>query len=158
MRGPRSVRYVLPEHVSTLLRQYRQRPGENETGGVLAGWNRKGCFSDTWTVSHFSLPSHKNKAGPRWFQLNRQAAQRFVSDVFSATNGTVYFCGFWHTHPEPYPTRSKQDKKVISDLFRNSKLEISTQLGLIVGTEGGIYAWCQRSDGKISENLRGILM
>lgn len=150
-RGIRSVRYQIPDHIHVLLRQYRQRAGQNEMGGVLAGWMQQGCLSDIWTISHFSLPSQDHPAGPRWFQLNRNIAQHFIDELFVASAGTIYFCGFWHTHPEPYPSCSGPDKKVIEDLFRNSKLEITTQLGIIIGNQGSIYAWCQRRDGKIFE-------
>ncbi|WP_373537813.1 Mov34/MPN/PAD-1 family protein [Microcoleus sp.] len=150
-RGLRGVHYQLPDHIQVLLRQYRQRAGQNEMGGLLAGWMRQKCMSDVWTISHFSLPSQDHPAGPRWFQLNRQVAQNFIDDLFVASSGTVYFIGFWHTHPEPHPSRSRPDERVIHDLFRNSRLEISTQLGIIVGNQGSLYAWCQRADGQISE-------
>lgn len=143
------AQYEITDEVVGLLRQYRQRSDDNETGGVLAGWREKS--EDRWTVTHLSLPSHKNKSGWNWFQLDQKFAQKYVSDVFASSGGTIYYCGFWHTHPEPVPRRSPQDESVISDLFRNGKLGIKIQLGLIVGNQGKIYPWCQQSDGRIIE-------
>lgn len=152
MRGSRFVRYVLPAREVELLRQYRQRPNQNEMGGVLAGWLRRTWCGDTWMVSHFSLPSSAHAAGPAWFQLHQPTAQRYLDELFAASKGRVYFCGFWHTHPEPCPSHSPPDRRVIADLFANGKLEIITQLGLIVGNEGVLYGWCQRANGTVREN------
>ena len=137
--------FEITDPVEALLRQYRQRPRQNEMGGVLAGWLRS--EDGVFVVSHLSLPSHKHKAGKTWFQLNQKVAQAYVDLVFNSSGGMIDFCGFWHTHPEPNPSPSPPDRKVIADLFRNGRLNIKYQLGLIVGTTGQICAWSQDEDG-----------
>ncbi len=151
-RGVRGVRYALTPALIELLRQYRQRARQPEMGGLLAGWQHRRCLGQAWVVTHLSLPISAHRAGRTWFQLDRAEAQRFIDDLWHAYRGKIYLCGYWHTHPEPFPRRSRNDEHVIHDLFHNSpQLELTTQLGLIVGNTGQLYAWCQRDDGRIYE-------
>jgi len=137
--------FEITDYVETILRQYRQRPSQNEMGGVLTGWLRDN--DGHFVVSNLSLPSSEHKAGKTWFQLNQKVAQTYVNYVFQTSGGKVDLCGFWHTHPEPDPNPSPQDHRVISDLFRNGRLNIKFQLGLIVGDTGKICAWVQGKRG-----------
>jgi len=145
LRFKRAGPIEISDEVEGLLRQYRQREGQNEMGGVLVGWQRD--VDDTFVVCDMSLPSCEHKAGKMWFQLNPIFAQSYLDRVFKASSGVICYCGFWHTHPEENPIRSRPDRKVLSDLFCNGKLNFSWQLGLIIGDTGKIYSWCQYEDG-----------
>lgn len=136
---------ISPSAMSTLT-CYRQRPRAAERGGVLAGY-RIGARS--WVVTHASPPSPRSLAGLFWVKRDRRDAQCFIDRVFAETNGTVNYLGEWHTHPEPYPSTSREDRTMLVELLRNSRLEIDFLLGAIVGTAGAQYWWCQTASGEL---------
>jgi integrative and conjugative element protein (TIGR02256 family) len=133
-----------PETTIQFLRSYCQSPTSCETGGVLAGFLRK---DNIWVVSHPMPPSPRNRAGRFWVKRHRGDSQKFVENVFKATDGIVNYIGEWHTHPEPVPTPSGKDRKMIDDLLRTSRLEINFLIGVIVGTSGTLCVWCQDAGG-----------
>ena len=126
------------------LRSYRQRPRAAERGGVLAGYRARGR---RWVITHVSPPSARSLAGLFWVRRDRKDAQRFINRVFAETDGVVNYLGEWHTHPESRPTPSACDRKMLSDLLANSRLEIDFLLGAIVGDTGRLQWWCQTAGG-----------
>lgn len=138
-------RVEVSQSVMSTLACYRQRPRAAERGGVLAGC-RIGARS--WLISHASPPSPRSLAGRFWVKRDRRDAQRFIDRVFFETKGAVNYLGEWHTHPEPCPSTSPDDRKMLADLHRNSRLEIDFLLGAIVGTAGDQYWWCQMANGQ----------
>lgn len=124
---------------------YRQRPRAAERGGVIAGC-RIGPRS--WVITHASPPSPRSLAGLFWVKRDRRDAQRFINRVFAETNGTVNYLGEWHTHPEPRPSPSGEDRQMLNDLLANSRLEIDFLVGAIVGNTGNLHWWCQTDSGR----------
>jgi integrative and conjugative element protein (TIGR02256 family) len=134
----------VPREVVTYLRRHCQKPRTPETGGALGGYFRKG---GTLVVSHVMPPSPRNKAGFAWLKRHRGDAQIFVNAVFADSGGAANYIGEWHTHPEPHPTPSGRDFKMMEDLLKRSKLEIGFLVGLIVGDTGEICLWLQDAAG-----------
>lgn len=134
----------LPEATVNFLRGHVQPDAAPETGGALAGFLRQ---DDVWVLSHPMRPSPRNRAGRTWLKRHRGDAQKFVEEVYTETSGLVNYLGEWHTHPEPTPSPSKDDRKMFRDLLRTSRLEIRFLLGVIVGTSGALCVWCQGDDG-----------
>jgi integrative and conjugative element protein (TIGR02256 family) len=98
-------------------------------------------------------PSPSNRGGRFWVKRHRGDAQRFVENIFKETDGIVNYMGEWHTHPEPAPTPSGSDRKMMADLLRTSRLEIRFLIGVIVGTSGAIFVWCQDTDGRTESSI-----
>ena len=137
-------RVELPAVVVAYLRRYCQAVGALETGGALGGYFRK---DGALVVSHVMPPSARSKAGFFWLKRHRGDAQTFVDSVFADTEGAANYIGEWHTHPEPHPTPSGHDHKMMDDLLRRSKLEITFLIGIIVGDTGELCVWFQDAAG-----------
>jgi hypothetical protein len=45
--------------------------------------------------------------------------------------------------------KAGEDRKMIADLLRTSRLEIQFLVGVIVGTSGALCVWCQDSSGRV---------
>ena len=133
----------LPAATIDFLRQHVQLGPAPETGGVLAGFLR---VDDVWVISHPMQPSPRNRAGRYWLRRHRGDAQKFVEKVYKASGGIVNYLGEWHTHPEPTPSPSVEDRKMLQDLLSTSLLEITFLIGVIVGTSGSLCVWAQGSN------------
>ena len=142
----------LPSSAMNFLRRYAQLDSTPETGGVLAGFLRQ---DDVWVLSHPMRPSPRNRANRFWLKRHRGDAQKFVEEVYSETGGLVNYLGEWHTHPEPTPSPSSDDRKMFRDLLRTSRLEIEFLIGVIVGTSGALCVWCQDCDMEFSYLIVG---
>lgn len=142
IKSERFGQIEIPVAVTTYLRRYCQKRGAAETGGALGGYFQKG---GRLVISHVMPPSPRNKAGVFWLKRHRGDAQTFVNSVFSDTKGAANYVGEWHTHPEPHPTPSGHDYKMMADLLKRSKLEISFLVGIILGDTGEICVWLQDS-------------
>jgi integrative and conjugative element protein (TIGR02256 family) len=123
----------LPDATVEFLRRHAQLGFALETGGVLAGFLRR---DDVWVVSHPMQPSPRNRAGRFWLKRHRGDAQKFVEDAYYETGGIVNYLGEWHTHPEPTPSPSSDDRQMFRGLLQTSRLEIQFLVGVIVGTTG----------------------
>lgn len=134
----------IPGSVVAYLRRYCQPRSSPETGGALGGYFRK---NGNLVVSHVMPPSPRSKSGLFWFKRHRGDAQVFVNSVFTDTEGAANYIGEWHTHPEPHPTPSSHDFKMMSDLLKNSRLETNYLVGLIVGDNGELCVWFQDKNG-----------
>jgi len=88
-------------------------------------------------------PSSKSKAGRFWLRRDRGDAQKFIEAAFTESAGALNYVGEWHTHPEPTPSPSCKDVKMMSDILKNSQIETSFVFGLILGTTGSMCFWYQ---------------
>ena len=136
---------IHPSVVATLT-GYRQRPRAAERGGVLAGCR---VAARAWLITHASPPSARSLAGLFWLKRDRGDAQRFIDRVFAETRGVANYLGEWHTHPQANPSPSTADRRMLTDLLANSRLEIDFLFGAIVGTGGNLYWWCQTAEGDL---------
>ncbi|WP_246729182.1 Mov34/MPN/PAD-1 family protein [Methylosinus sp. RM1] len=67
----------------------------------------------------------------RWrYSPDREAEQREI-DLFHAQG--QHLVGFWHTHPEMFPSPSKMDSDSITESFRMSKHQLNGFVQVIVG-------------------------
>lgn len=144
IKSERFGQVEVPAAIAAYLRRYCQQPGAAETGGALGGYFQK---SGTLVISHVMPPSPRNKAGLFWLKRHRGDAQTFVNSVFADTAGAANYVGEWHTHPEPHPSPSIRDRKMMADLLKRSKLEIAFLVGFIVGDTGEICVWLQDAAG-----------
>jgi integrative and conjugative element protein (TIGR02256 family) len=134
----------LPAASLLFLSQYRQFGENNETGGVLIG-KRVGSI---WVISSPMPPSSKDLAGRTWHKRNREDAQALINSEFDRTDGLCNYLGEWHTHPEPNPRPSTHDYRMLEDLLRTSKLEITFLIGVIVGNKTQGCVWIQDQIGR----------
>src|SRR5690606_19284181 len=58
----------------------------------------------------------------------------FIGRIHS--NGQMVYLGEWHTHPEPFPSPSRTDLKMIEGQFKINQLRTDFLILLIKGTRG----------------------
>lgn len=57
------------------------------------------------------------------------------ADIKAMFDRGLHYVGDWHTHPEPIPNPSSEDKTKMLEIFRESKHELDSMLMVIIGQE-----------------------
>jgi len=130
---------LLPEAIRK-LKKYRQRSCQKERGGVLAG---SLSHDGSWIVSHVMTPSKKSRSGKYWFERDAESADQYLNDLFEKSEGSVFYLGEWHTHPERSIEPSDKDLTVIADLIPKSILVADFLICVIVDSQGTLIVWAQ---------------
>lgn len=126
-----------------VIKSYPQTGNLPEMGGSLVGYIRE---DNAWIIAHAMPSSNKNQAGRTWLKRDRKGAQEFVERAYGETGGRLNYVGEWHTHPEKNPSPSCKDYKMMTDILRNSSIEIGHLFGLILGDAGNLYFWLHTLD------------
>lgn len=131
------IEVIFTKRVMKIMESYRQvKADQHESGGILLGR----IFSNRIVVEHVSEPSQADRSGRYFFERNVRIAQQIVDIKWKESGGEIIYLGEWHTHPESFPTPSITDKRLISNMLRDSKMEIDFLLMVIVGTKGYFVA------------------
>lgn len=139
------------EFTDEVLEQFnknRQTGKSKESGGILLGQ----VFDTKIVIDEITIPSLCDKAGQLFFIRNAKRAQMVVDAAWAKSNGTRIYLGEWHTHPVPNPFPSNEDKKLILNMLKLSRMEIDFLLLAIVGLgENDFYVGFQK--GQILNKL-----
>jgi integrative and conjugative element protein (TIGR02256 family) len=95
-------------------------------------------------------PHSHDERGRTHYRSDQKAAQKAIRD--EAKKGLL-FLGEWHTHPEDFPTPSRDDDEAIAAMVAKSKLNTDAAVLLIVGRANppsGLYLGTYR-DGVIED-------
>ncbi|KRE48385.1 Mov34/MPN/PAD-1 family protein [Paenibacillus sp. Soil724D2] len=123
---------------------------QNEAGGILLGRIYK---NEKIVIENISTPSSADKSGRYFFERNVQKAQMIVNRAWEESNGEITYLGEWHTHPEAIPTPSTVDKKLLTNMLIDTKMENDYLFLVIVGISG--YYIGSQHKGKNLEQLMG---
>jgi integrative and conjugative element protein (TIGR02256 family) len=120
-------------------RQYSNMP---ESGGILLGR----IYDDKREVliERASVPNSRDRSGHTFFDRSDEAAQEIIDAAWSESGGELIYLGEWHTHPEPFPTPSSTDRRMIANLLRHARLETDFLITAIIGQKG-LWVGCQTS-------------
>lgn len=127
------------EEVLSILDKYKQSKNQNESGGIILGYV---CENNNIYISKISQPNAFDKSTRYSFERNKNIAQKIVNSEFYESDGKVIYLGEWHTHPEPNPSPSFVDIKMIKKQYNNNIINEDFLILLIQGTESlylGIY-------------------
>jgi len=125
------------------LNKYRQFGKRKEAGGILLGQ----VFDDRVLIDEITLPSIWDRAGKLFFIRNVRKAQKEVNKTWVKSGGKRIYLGEWHTHPEVNPTPSSDDKKLILNMLKDTKMEIDFLFLVIVGLDDlDLYVGYQKVD------------
>ena len=126
-------RIVLSEPVLEILTHYRQTSkNDREAGGILLGQiSKDGVF-----ILKVSTPCSADKATRRGFIRNKKKAQYIIDYEHANSGGQTIYLGEWHTHPEPFPSPSYVDLRMIKDQYEKNRLNEDFLIMLIRGTKG----------------------
>ncbi|MFZ5752697.1 MAG: Mov34/MPN/PAD-1 family protein [Bacillota bacterium] len=123
--------------------KYRQIGERKESGGILLGM----VFDKKIVIDQISTPSLRDKASKFFFIRNVKRAQKVVDNAWARSNGTRIYLGEWHTHPILNPFPSNDDKTLITNMLRYSKMEIDFLFLVIVGLgEKDFYVGYQKRE------------
>ena len=143
---------ILSESVLSLFRKFIQDTiAKNEAGGILLG----SIVGGKIYVIKASIPNKLDKATRTSFNRDKDVAQIIVDYEFENSNGTMFYLGEWHTHPEDYPTPSGQDRHMTIEQFNKSRLSQPFSIMLIQGIKG-IYLALYDGE-KINEHKEHII-
>ncbi|MBF7082789.1 Mov34/MPN/PAD-1 family protein [Desulfallas sp. Bu1-1] len=121
--------------------KYRQTGKRKESGGILLGQ----VFDTKIVIDEITTPSLCDKAGQFFFIRNVKRAQMVVDAAWAKSNGTRIYLGEWHTHPVLNPFPSNEDKKLIQNMLKYSRMEIDFLFLVIVGLgENDLYVGYQK--------------
>lgn len=91
--------------------------------------------------------SRRNRFG---FLPDRSAERADIKAMFDRG---LHYVGDWHTHPEPIPSPSSEDKTKMLEIFRESTHELDSMLMVIVGQEAlpdGLFVGAVNNHGVTS--------
>lgn len=126
--GNKSV--VFTEEVIHLFEKYKQiGKKQHESGGILLGK----IYNNLIIIDQISEPSKEDKSGRFHFFRNVKKAQKITEQAWIESNGERIYLGEWHTHPEDIPTPSSDDKKLVDNMLKHSRLEIDFLFMVIIG-------------------------
>lgn len=124
-----SSRIALTSVVMTLLDQNRQlRVWHKERGGLLFV---DIAVNDHVLVADASPPHRDDKAGRASLILDHD---RCLDDINQRFPRGLRFVGYWHTHPERYPSLSGDDIYAFSRNLEKRGLGLDRMLAIVVGT------------------------
>ncbi|WP_410511763.1 Mov34/MPN/PAD-1 family protein [Paenibacillus sp. BR2-3] len=121
---------IINEEVLRIFESYRQvRKDQHESGGILLGR----VYMDRIVIEHVSEPSETDRSGRCFFERDVKTAQQIVDKNWEESGGQIIYLGEWHTHPEAVPHPSLTDRKLISSMIRDSRMEIDFLFIVIIG-------------------------
>ncbi|WP_426327774.1 Mov34/MPN/PAD-1 family protein [Pedobacter sp. R-06] len=117
----------------TILERFTQNKSSlPEAGGIILGKIIDGQVN----VTKLAVPTPLDKCSRFNFERHRHSAQIILDYEFHNSNGQTIYLGEWHTHPEPYPSPSGTDLKMIESQFKFNHLKTDFLILLIKGTKG----------------------
>ncbi|HIF9097710.1 TPA: Mov34/MPN/PAD-1 family protein [Photobacterium damselae] len=129
--------FIIDSEVINTLTSYRQL-GKNdcEAGGALIGCLRGDNIIET---NDLTLPQPTDKRTKSSF-FRSNAHNKILNDKWKASKGNAYLVGLWHTHPEPIPKYSNEDKKDWHKVLKQGQYEGQHLIFIIVGQQN-IRIW-----------------
>ena len=122
---------VLRPRVLKHIGRYRQTKWwQREAGGQLFG-----LVTDKVLHVELATGPYQGDLRSRYnYRSHPGLAQR---EILRQRELGLYYCGDWHTHPEPRPTASDEDMQTISTLAKRSDLRLNCVVMLIQGAGMG---------------------
>jgi integrative and conjugative element protein (TIGR02256 family) len=122
--------FVIDSNVINILISYRQLGKHDfEAGGALIGRIHTGNIME---ANDLTLPQPSDKR-TRYSFFRSNAHNKILNDKWKASNGNAYLVGLWHTHPEPIPKYSNEDKKDWHKVLKQGQYEGQYLIFIIVG-------------------------
>jgi integrative and conjugative element protein (TIGR02256 family) len=144
---------IVSSEVGALWKRYRQlRPSDLEACGILiARFDMD--FTRIW-IEAASEPGSQDSRSPHSFSMDDDVHQQLVDKAYEESNGLQSFVGTWHTHPEPSPTPSSQDKSGWRKLIRANP-DLSNFCFAIVGQKtAGLFLYSGTDFTRLTELRR----
>jgi integrative and conjugative element protein (TIGR02256 family) len=128
------IRVIIDESCLDHWAGFRQtRKWHRESGGLLFAPS-VGTADGTVRITDVSGPNAADRR--RRYSLTLDHRQ-CLKDIVSRFEQGLHFVGYWHTHPEKYPSMSGADRRAFARNLRDGGLEIEKMIAVIVGNGFG---------------------
>lgn len=134
---------IISPRVQEKFENYRKKLPSKESGGIILG---RVCPNNFIYVEEITEPSKRDRSGFYFFVRNKKTAQEIVNQKWEQSNGEIIYLGEWHTHNEDYPTPSHRDREMISNMLKDSIMEINFLLLFIIGIKENFIAIQQKNE------------
>ena len=141
---------IIKSHVIDLLRKYEQKPGGNESGGILMGY----IFSEHNEITKITTPGKLDKFGKFFFIRSKIRAQSMINSVWKRSRGTEIYLGEWHTHTQVHPMPSSDDRAMIKKVFQETIMEIDFLYLIIVGLNDTYWVGKQTNNSLVQLQVK----
>ncbi len=112
------------------LKQYQQKNGEYESGGILAG---EIYPKENKVIVKKVILSKKATRSMFGVNIDKKEMQEELEKIRKETGYQYYYIGDWHTHPEKHPTPSWIDNRSYKKTLKTIVLQTNFVVFLIVG-------------------------
>lgn len=120
--------------VIDVFEQYQQTSSmDNEACGILM-CSINEISGDTY-IKHATTPKPKDIRKRMFFFMKDKKHQEELDQKYDESDGTVFLCGTWHTHPEDIPSASSLDIEEWGKFIRGNKGHIEHFYFVIVGNK-----------------------
>lgn len=100
-------KYIYDQSVVDTFKQYQQKNGEYEIGGILVG---EIYLEHNTVIVKKVLVSNNAKRSFMGVNIDKKEMQDALDQERIKSGYKWYYLGDWHTHPEPFPKSSFIDK------------------------------------------------
>jgi len=116
----KKISIFLSESILNVLASYRQNDKkDNEAGGILLGQVK----DNNVFILKASSPNKFDKSRRCSFECSKEAAQIIIDYEFTNSDRKTIYLGEWHTHPEPIPSPSGIDIRMIKNQYFKNRLD-----------------------------------
>ncbi len=124
--------YIRPEAKEKMFKYKQVRWTDKEAGGILIG--RILSEDENFIIDDVSEPMPTDKRRRTRFSRKVEGHQEYMNDAFEREEGSCFYLGEWHTHPQRIPIPSSVDRNDWNRLLKIG-FESSCLFFVIVGLE-----------------------
>lgn len=142
----RNISVEVPDCVRSLWYKYRQNTFRQpeSCGVIIGGFNAK---ENRVIIDHCTEPKPGDVLKRRAYILQDPEHQQVVDNYFHDSEGYSHFLGIWHTHPEPFPAPSAQDRIDWANVMKVNQGIVPAFLFAIVGNRQiSLFPYIQRNN------------
>jgi integrative and conjugative element protein (TIGR02256 family) len=101
--------FIRPEALEKMISFRQSNMNDTEAGGILIG--RILLENEHYIIDDVTIPMLNDNRKRTRFSRKSEGHQEYFDSIFQREQGTCYYLGEWHTHPERIPNPSYIDKK-----------------------------------------------
>lgn len=123
-------KYIFDQPVLNTFKQYQQKNGEYEIGGILVG---EIYLEHSTVIVKKAIVSKNAKRTFMGVNIDKKEMQEALDQERITSDYKWYYLGDWHTHPEPFPKSSFIDKFSYKGTVKKAVLVTNFIMFVIVG-------------------------
>jgi len=138
------------DSVIDLFEIYEQNSKQDNEGCGILMCSIDKCTNDVY-INHATKPQSEDIRKYAYFFLKDKKHQEQLDKIHKESNGTVFLCGTWHSHPEDTPRASRLDIREWKKFIKGNSGTIKHFYFIIVGRkELALYTYTEKEIKLIS--------